>query len=152
MEIADNQHPIDLSRKCGYYESSSYSKSTPPSRPLPGLIPISVLGSSPPPQRADKKRDNLLHCFSGFSSSANDFQFKEQSKIRKELSRFRSVPHLPKNSKISRLKSKSDSKISSITDTRSFYIRNVPISDGPSNRAEHSRNQTYVSITRTHQL
>ncbi|XP_065218802.1 uncharacterized protein LOC135844510 [Planococcus citri] len=168
MEIADNQHPIDLSRKCGYYESPSYTKSIPASRPLPDLIPISVLGGSPltpEPRIADKKRgrgggcggggsDDLLHCFSmnGFSSSSsssssfcpttssNDFQFKEHSKIRKELPRFRSVPHLSKNStsKISRLKSISDSKISSIPSCsafsavespshRSMFLRNVPI-------------------------
>lgn len=105
MEVTDNQHPIDLSRKCRYTEEPS---SVCMARPLPDLIPISLfheVSSSVP------KRDReLFQCIKTCKQSLLGFQFKERLRERKESSRFRTVPHALYGSKTR--KSKSETKIS----------------------------------------
>ncbi len=104
MEIADNQHPIDLSQKCRYYnESPPFMKSSvSSSRPLPGLIPISLLHETP---------SSPFECFRSCKQSLLDFSFKDQSRERKEASRFRtSTAQHPTHSSKMR-KSKSETRI-----------------------------------------
>ncbi|KAK7582166.1 hypothetical protein V9T40_013611 [Parthenolecanium corni] len=114
MEVADNQHPIDLSPKCRYYEDSRpcMKSAISSSRPLPDLIPIRILqdAASPPAHSSrpfssfssspfsstssfSSKRDRqLLECFRSCNQSLMGLQVKDRSRDRKDSFRYRGSP------------------------------------------------------------
>lgn len=147
MEVADNQHPIDLSRKCAYYEHPQrYTKShvSSSSRPLPDLIPISLLQDTTKPLASfrkyydDDRRSPFLNCMQSCNQSLLSFQSKQRSMTRKELSRQRSTS--PATSIGTAFSSGFSSKIrKSNSETRIPFLR---IDDSPLNRSSAN----YLSV------
>lgn len=146
MEIADNQHhPIDLSRKCAYYDQpqryASRSTAVTSSRPLPDLIPISLLHNATASSKPRKDAASpLLDCVQSCNQSLLGFQFKERSTSRKELSRQRSI------SRPSSASASSGSKMrKSASETGLPFMR----TDGAASRTTASTNYLSVPMYRS---